>query len=343
MSRYIRAGFDVIRNGVRLTELQALKESTLKMNSSGEIKTVLSGSFKANSKVNFLSDWIRPWIEINGKIKYKGLFSATTVEEDYNGQYDLIKIEAYDKAIILKQNAIEQKIYFKSGLKYLDAIRTMLNINDINEWIIEETDKTIQNDREDWEIGTSYLTIINELLSEINYNSIWFNDEGLPVIAKKNNPTVDDIDFSYRADRFSLIESECTKETDAYDSYNVFIAMVDNPDYEKPLVAIATNEDPSSLLSIQSRGRRIVAPVFKLDNIASQNELQDYVEKIRNESMQSTEIYKIKTAINPEHTVLNSIYLDHPKVRGLFQEEEWEITLDSSDTMTHTIKKVREI
>lgn len=343
MPRYIRIGFDVVRNGVKLTELQAAKESTLKMNSSAEIKTILSGTFKSNNKVNFLSDWIRPWIEINGIAKYKGLFSATTVEQDSNGHYDLIKIEAYDKTIILKQNAIEQKIYFKSGTKYLDAIRIILHKNEINEWIIEETDKTIQNDREDWEIGTNYLTIINELLSEINYNSIWFNDEAVPVITKKNNPSVDDINFSYRADKFSLIESECTKETDAYDSYNVFIAMVDNPDYEKPLVATATNEDPSSLLSIQSRGRRIVAPVFKLDNIASQNELQSYVEKIRNESMASTEVYKIKTAINPDHTVLNSIYLDHPKVRGLFEEEEWEITLDSSDTMTHTVKKVREI
>ena len=340
MIRNLSFGYEAIRNGVVLTSLEATGAPSLRMESSGEIKRALSGTFRKNAIVNYLSDWIRPYIIINGVRSNLALVLATTAKEVSEGGEDKVEIEAYDRSILLKQNGIESRPHLPSGMKYLDAIKELLTQNGITEFYCDQSDFVLQTDREDWEVGTSHLDIINELLSEINYNTIWFDSDGIAVMEKRKVPDTDNIPIGYVADEMSLVRPDCTRELDAYDSYNVFIAEVNSSDYEEPLIATAVNQDPTSPLSIQSRGRRILAPVIRLNNIASQEVLQEYVDSVRNKSMQSTEVSEFDTAINPVHQTNDYLSIQHPKMNGIYQELSWEIVMDANDRMRHTAKKV---
>lgn len=335
--RRIEFGYEVLRNGVVLTKLKALNAS-IRMESTAEIKTAFTGTFKNNDKVNFLSDYIRPYIVINSARSNLGVFLATTPKEQMESGTTLVSIEAYDKGIILKQNGLLKPLHLSKGTKYTDAIRTLLAQNGMLEVICDNSPLTLQTDREDWEIGTSHLTIINDLLREINYNTIWFNRDGIPVVARKKD--LKTVNITYRADETSIIKDACTKELDSYEGYNTWIAKVDNPDYDEPLIATASNEDPISPLSVPSRGRRILAPVVSLDNIASQSALQDYVDNIRNQNMDAVEVAGFETALNPKHGVNDQLLLLHPNLKGIYQETSWEMALDGNDSMMHKAKKV---
>ena len=64
---------------------------------------------------------------------------------------------------------------------------------------------------------------------------------------------------------------------DMFDHPNVFIVEVDNPDFESAMRAEAVNDRPDSPFSVVTLGRRVVS-YEKLDNIASQAELQAYAD-----------------------------------------------------------------
>ena len=337
MSRHLKFGFEVLRNGAVHTSLYS-NDASISADKDAEIKTSLSGSFCKNDAVNFLTDWIRPYMVINGERKNLGMFLATTPEED-NGE---LEIEAYDKGIILKQNATENRLHIYRDTRYIDNIKNLLAQNGITECIMDFSDAVLLADREDWEIGTSYLTIINDLLSEINFNSIWFDGEGVARIERAKSLNTNRIKHFYKADELSFIRPDYTKTNDTFSSYNVFIATVDNPDYEETLIATAINDDPTSPISTSALGRRIVAPVESLNNIASQLELQEYVNSKMLNSKLTTDTVSFSTALNV-HEMFEYVATDHSEISGIHQEQSWEMALDESDTMTHTARKVRNI
>ena len=343
MTRLISFRYVIVRNGADCTEIFPSSSSapSIRMNDGGEIKTSLSGSFKdPGETVNWFTDRIRPEMIINGVTYPLGVFLASSVRTEENDTQRFVSIEAFDQCWILRDTKTEGLLYFASGTNYLTAVQSLLTAAGIAMISVTPTTSVLAEAREDWAIGTSYLEIINQLLSEINYNPIWFNQEGVAVLEPASVPTAANIEHTLDdTDIQSLLLPESSRETDIYQAPNVFIAICSNADKSNPMVARSENTNPQSPLSIARRGRRIVT-VMTVDNIADQSELQAYADRIRNESMLSGETIQVTTGLLPGYGVADVVALRYRDLFTTCIEHSWTMQLQVGGTMQHTLEKV---
>ena len=333
---------DVLRHGVPFTQLTFSSTPSVFCNSEARIKMSMRGSFLFNKDVDYIRDEIRPVVTINGVDHPSGVFRIVTRSSrfDTSGvQYDTI--EAYDRTIALTWAKLEQRRFYPAGSSYDSIISGLLLEAGITNVISEESGLVLQNDRSDWEVGTDFLTIINDLLDEMNYNALWCDTSGFVRLTPYKTPSVRSIDHQYTA-REAVFSGAVSQETDLYNKPNVFIAIVQNPEYTQdgePWIATAVNDSPASRLSTINRGIRIPEITY-VPNIASKDALQKYVDRIRNESMQTYEDVSITTAIMPGHNVGDVVALVHPAINGIFKEISWQVTMQPGASMTHKLRRV---
>ena len=324
---------DILRNGVEYGKCEIYDSATIRMDSSAEIKKSLSANLVLPQGVNFFKDKLRVKIIVNNTEYLSGEYYIGTVTkniDDYG--IESYYIEGYDGCYLPSRYRSESILHVSKGEKYVDVIKLLLIQTGVIEIDVVDNQTVFKTEREDWEIGTSYLEIINDLLSEINYESLWFDNKGVAHINPKIKISGENIKYKYGTD--SNVEVKTNIETDIYDKYNVFTAYVDSPDNDTVMIATSTNDDPDSILSVQARGR-IQAPPKRLDNIANQAELQAYVDNLKLSSRSSIETTTITTPLEGGHDINDIVqYKDN-----LYIETSWELTLDSSTLMTHNIKR----
>lgn len=339
--RLRRERFDVLRDWTKLCELEAPDGATIRMQTGAKVKTALSGTFRKDGRVDWLSDMIRPMVWEDGQWQPLGVFVVANATEDYIDDAGFIQIDARDCGEKVQRRTVERDFFLRAKTLYMTAIQELLTASGIERMRVEPSEAVLVTDRADWEIGTSYLDIVNQLLSEINYADLWFDAEGYARVEPVRTST--DIQergyvlHTYRADEFSILDAAYTIESSAYSAYNVFIALVSSPDLDAPLVATAENNDPYSPLSVQARGR-IPMPVIRLDSVAGQEELQAYVDRLREQSVISTQTVEFTTAV-VRHGVGDFVFLDHHQAKGVWKETEWSIRLGPGGTMSHRAVK----
>lgn len=341
--RDISFRFIVVRSGADCGEIHPIESSppSLRMAESGEIKMSMSGYFRdPGDSVDWLSDQIRPEMIIDGVAHPLGVYLPATVQTNESMAERTIYIEAYDRCWQIKDHCAESSVYFAAGENYIEVVESLLTECGIALILKTETTETLAEAREDWNIGTSYLTIINQLLDEINYNPLWFNEDGLAVLEPASSPNQGSIDHVLSdKDPTTMVLPAIRYTTDIYRSPNVFIAVCSNADKSAAMVARAENTNPQSPLSIQRRGRRI-ASVKQVDNISSQNELQAYADRLLNESLITGEQISVQSALMPGFGVADVTALEYGDLFSICIEREWTMQLYAGGTMTHTLEKV---
>lgn len=334
----------VLRNGAEFGSLlwDANSPPTVMWDKDGEIKSSMSGEFYPNHDVDLLTDELQPLIIVNGNEYPLGVFRVSTVGNQ-NGNYaTLNSLEAYDRCWRLKNNRTETVLHLSAGTKYTVAIEQLLTDCGIVLRIMDPTDNTLQTDREDWEIGTDYLTIINQLLEEINYTPIWFDADGMAHLERYKPLSERTIKHRYgdmgRSGVINPALADSEAETDLFSTPNVFICICSNPEIKEPMVAKAENNNPSSVTSIFRRGMRI-AGCYTVDNVASKEELQAYADRLRNESMFATQTVTFQTFAEGGHGIGDTISISNQKIGGVYEETAWSITMKAGNPMKHTAKK----
>lgn len=340
MIRSLNFRVDVLRNGVRLMSLPFATPPNILADSAGEIKTSLSGTFADNPAVDWMTDRLQPVVIIDGTEHPYGVYVPATLTETNTATGAELQVEAYDLGYILTLAKTETIYHIPAGTPYLEAIQALLADAGIS--LVQATPNAsqLQTDREDWDVGTSYLHIINQLLSEINYQNIWFDANGSAILEPALSPAAERIDHTYDATTVdSITHRDTSTVMDMFGIPNVFIAICSNPDYDAPMMATSENNNAQSKLSIANRGMRI-PQVYKVDNIASMDELQVYADRLRDQSMLATEVTTIQTAIVPNHGLFDVVALQHPAASGIYLETGWEFSMQAGTYMTHRLKKV---
>lgn len=339
--REVEYRFQILRNNVPYDELRALGTPTVRHQGSATITRSLSGTFRKPAKdINWLNDRVRPQMWLDGNWHSLGVFVASSVVENYANGASNVALQAMDRALLVKQVKTEGLLHLTAGERYLDVIKRMLTECGISGVLADENEDVLTTDREDWNEGTSYVTIINALLSEIAFTPLWFDAEGYARLTRYVEPSAANIDHVYSSGNSSLIADACSVAQDIYNPVNVFKAVVSNADMEAPMVATAVNDNVTSPISTVSLGRRILAPIVRLDNIASQEALQAYVDRLRFESQLAEEKISFTTANLPTHSNADTIALEHERLRGIYQETEWVMQLAYSGKMTHRAKRI---
>lgn len=342
MVRAIDFNYVVMRDGADYRTIYPRTGSapTIRMDDSGEIKTSLSGEFlDPGEDISWLTDQIRPELVIDGTVYPLGIYLPATVRHAETDTSKIVQIEAYDRCWQVQSHVTESGKYFPAGTTYLSAIGSLISECGITAMAVTDSDLTFSEARE-WEVGTSNLSIVNQLLSEINYKSLWFDSTGIAVIepiaqlrAENIRHVIDDTKVE------SLVIPGMSRSLDIYAAPNVFICVCSNADKSGPLVATAENTNPQSPLSIARRGRRI-AQVIPVENIASQAALQTYANRLVTLSMMRGDVISVSTCLLPDYGVGDVVSLRYGDTLALCVDRAWEMTLAVGGQMNHTLERV---
>ena len=319
----------VLRKGGEVSALSwaAGNDPTVYFDASGEIKSSFSGEFYVNPIVDLLSDEIQPILTVDGTEYPLGVFRAATVTTAVTKYGKTVKVEAYDRCWLLKSNKTQTRVHYAKGTSYLTVVQQILTTCGVALAITTASAATLATDREDWEIGTDYLTICNDLLAEINYKPVYTQALAANIKHRYGGTEI-----------LRPISADASEETDIFSTPNVFVCVCSNPDLEDALVATAVNESPSSATSTFKRNMRIVQ-VTKVDNVASQDELQTIANRLMSESQQTVKTISFETFSEGNHGVGDAISIDHPDIGGIYEETAWSITLGAGELMKHTAKR----
>lgn len=348
-SREVSFRYNLLRGGAFCGLLQADMSTapTVRMDDGSEIKTAFSALFHPQARdvngreleINWLSDEIQPVMIVDG-VKYPlGVFMpATPVFETDTAER--VSVQCYDRCWRVRDTRSERLLYWPRNTGYLDAIGQLLNEAGIRTVFAVPSTEVFAEPREDWEIGESYLTVINQLLGEINYNPLWFDASGNAVLEPASAPEASRIEHVFDAnDPDTLVIPGISRETDIYSAPNTFIVVCANPDKGIIMTARAANENPQSPLSVPRRGRSITQ-VVRVDNIASQAALQACADRLRNESLLSGETVRIKTGLRPGFGVSDIAALHYGDLTTLCVEHSYSMELTVGGKMQHVLERV---
>lgn len=340
MSNTIGYRFDVLRDGAFYKSLRAELGGNVMCRADAAVKRSVRCTLKIPDDVDFLTDELRVAVVKNGTEHQLGVFVVTTqsktVTSDGRAVYS---VDGYDRSYKVDRRRIESRseAYIRSGTKYTDAIESLLISSGISTAVIEASPLTIATDREDWDVGTSMLTIVNQLLDEINYSSLWIDSNGF---ARCGPYQADDkpLDFAYTAGPGSVILQEHSVSNDVFNSYNVFTVCANRIGDSAPIYVTAVNDDATSKISTVRRGR-IAAPITMLNDVSNLDTARAYAQNLVKKSRMSSETATIRTEVEGGHEVEDAVSVFIPELSGRFVETSWTIPLDGSPLMTHTLRR----
>lgn len=342
MARTIGFRYRVLRDGADFAEIHPMDGGwpSLRMDDAGEIKTSLSGTFlPPKAAVDWFRDEIAPEMILDGVRHPLGIFRPATDTPRLSATGETLSVEAYDRSWLARASRTDSRQHFTAGTNYVQAVTSLLAASGIGTVSATATSLTLAEAREDWEIGTSRLSIANELLSEIGYKGVWMDADGIARIEPYETVSAENIRHTL-SDREvkSLLLPGISLTTDIYNAPNVFVVICSNADKADGMVATAENTAIQSPLSIQRRGRRIVQ-VTRVNNIATQQELQAYADRQLTDSLVSGETIQVSTGLLPGFGVGEVTALQYGDVFAICREKAWTMQLQPGGTMTHTLER----
>lgn len=270
-----------------------------------------------------------------------GIFLLESPNRDTEGEISIREIGAYDKTIIIEEDRFTSRYFIAAGTNYIGAITKILQTSGIVNIDIINSNLTLRSDKE-FPIGKKKKEAINELLGEINYNSIRVDEIGNMRSEPYVEPAQRPITHTYFVNKESIILPGFTDKTDIATRANVFTRVAINLEQETELISTFTNDDPLSSISTVNRGRKIV-DFNEIDNIANQETLDNLVRRIAIESTSAYTHFAFRTALMPAHGSADTLLLDVPDAFDapqVFSETSWKMDLKFNGEMQHEARKV---
>ncbi|MFE7461674.1 hypothetical protein ACWFMI_23500 [Nocardiopsis terrae] len=239
-------------------------------------------------------------------------------------------------------------IRHRFGLVELDAnpenlvtghVRRVLEQGGVATHNITPSNQRLSNIRE-WEPGTTRLTIVNELLSSINYRSLSFDEHGLAVCSPYVSPNDRAPEYAYLDDERSIMLPGVTEERDLHAIPNQWVLSSGDAESD-PTTVVFTNRHPGSPTSVPRRGR-IITDFRSETDAVSESALIEQAARLAAESSQVYEALEFSTALNPLHSFddVFSIRRDDAAIDGHYTSHTWEMSLSPEGTMAHRARRV---
>lgn len=342
MTRDVRYRVDVIRNGARFKSLRWERGAApnIIFDSDSAIQASLSGSFLPEEGVDLLKDELKAVLIADGREQSLGIFRVASLRESSRDGGMRLAVECYDRSWMLQATRTEELLHLEAGASYLDSIKKLLLQAGVSRVRAVPSTAKLAADREDWSIGTDYLSIVNQLLQEMGYWPIWFDADGWAHVEPYAPPSAGRIRHRYgpKSMRLKPMADDWEQESDFFDAPNVFICVCSNADRSGVLRAVSENNSLMSAKSIYRRGMRI-CQVVKVDQIADQAALQTYADRLRDESLLSAKTLQFQTPAEAGHGSGDVIGISLPGIEGIYEETGWRLTMEPGALMDHTAKR----
>lgn len=282
------------------------------------------------------------WGELTGKYGWAewplGVFVLSSPARTSSGRSVVRSIEAYDLNQTLKTNCPGERLYYRAGTLYTDAVMNLLYLAGYPRMNVRASGKTLPADIE-FSPTASFLDDINELLAAIEYTPLFPDENGIFTATEIREPTENDVGFLYTTKTASIIKDSAVENVDFFSIPNRFIAVVSSADYGE-MIATWDNDDADNPLSTVNRG--IVAETLTVTDIADQRTLEAYVERIGREESTVEGTIEFSTALMPVHGYKDIYQFEHENlsINGYYQETAWGMELTAGGSMTHTARRV---
>ena len=351
-SRKISFRYDLLNlNDIKIGELDGITRANI---SYGEFRPIKrSATFGLSEyqqrNINFLSDRIQPWLILHipqgGIAEWPlGIFLLESPVRNAADGITTRDIGAYDKTIIVEQDKFTRRFFFEKGTNYVTAVTRILNEAGITKINIAETEHVLISSRE-YPIGTKSHLACNELLREINFNTLWADELGVTRSEPYVTPSRRDVTHIYDTGKDSIVEPYLSESLDIATRANVFTRVAINIESEKELVSTFVNDDITSPISVPNRGRRIV-DFAQIDEIPSQEALDEFVRRLAVEATSAFTHLTFKTALMPTHGGMEILMCNFPELFDTplkFHETSWEMPLVHDGAMRHEARRVVKI
>lgn len=337
--------FDLLDgNERRKRSLTNIVDAEIAMSAFADIKR--TGRFKMleEDDIDFLNDRVQPycmlrmpddtWVEWS-----LGIFILSSPNRVEENRVIYREIEAYDGLIILKDDKFLERYTIEEGTNYVTAINDILDSAGIEKINIESSENVLNRAKE-FEPGTEKLKAVNELLKEINWTTLWVDENGYYTSGRYRSPADRQATYSYKDDDKSILSPGMSEDLDLVNVANSWVVVATNPE-EEPMVSSYQNTNEESPTSTINRGR-VIADYREIESIADQEALDAYVERLAFNASQVYGYLDFTTAINPLHS-----YSDVLDVRdrdlGIddkYAETNWTMPLKAGSLMSHSVRKV---
>jgi hypothetical protein len=316
------------------------------LNSLAQIKRKGNFKFKENElkDIDWLNDKIQPVFILNKRYEFPlGVLMISSPTRTVGKKSIYRDVECFDTSMVLLEDKFDTRYRILKDTNYTTAITQIINSAGILKINIPYLDAKIKTDKE-FEIGTSKLDAVNDLLQEINYTSVWVDEMGNFTSNPYVLPNDREIEYVYKNDDMSvIIPGSSTEEIDLFDVPNKWVVVATNPETD-PLVSRYVNQNGTSPTSITNRKRTIV-DYREVDDIANQSILDEYTRRIAYEASNVYGKFVFSTALMPHHTYTDCLYCEHTGlgVRNKYIETSWEMDLKAGGRMSHSARRVIQI
>lgn len=268
-----------------------------------------------------------------------GIFLLSSPKRKDENGHVYRDIEAYDGLVVLIDDKFDSRCVISAGTSYYQAIRTILLNAGITKINLEDTGQVLPTDQE-FEAGKEKLFAINELLRQINYNQLIVDVEGFYTSYPYRSPSTRGVDYTYKDDSLSVMYRGMEEEFDVFGVHNRWVVVRTNAE-EEPLVSIYTNDNPNSPTSTVSRGR-VIMDRREIDNIADQESLDSYTQRIAFEASQVYGKLVFETAIMPMHDYSDLLQIEYSSlgINDKYAETAWSFPLEAGGKMKHEVRRV---
>lgn len=303
--------------------------------------TVREGS----QEIDYLTQRIKPYARLwlppysaNDYVEWPlGVFLLSSPSRKADSTGNVTRdVTGYDQLQVYVDDKVADRYTVSASASCISAVTALLG--DV-ETVIAQSSATLPAAQE-WEPGTPKLTIINNLLSAMNYQSLSFDEDGRAVVTPYVPPSSRTEEYVYDETDTSLLIAGAEQDLDLFDVANKWVLVVSNPD-QSLMTSTYTNANPASPTSTVRRGRTIVD--YRLEQEATTQEALDgKAERLAFEASQVYESISFETGLNPLHSG-NDVYRIRYRALALnspFSEAEWTLPLRVGAPMRHRARRV---
>ena len=296
-------------------------------------------------EIDWLSDRVKPWVRLwlppYGDDDYvewpQGVFLLSTPTKHADKQGAIRRsVEGYDQLQVFLDDLIDDRYAVTAGTAYTTAVTALLGSVAQN---VTTSAAVLPADME-WEPGTPKLKIINALLSAINYESLYFDENGTAVVKPYVTPADRATEYTYADDDASLIVPDVDQTLDLFSVPNKWVLVVSNPDQDV-MTSTYTNDDPASPTSTVRRARTIV-DFRKEQDAPDQSHLDAKVYRLAFEASQVYEHLEFQGGLMPLHGDADVYRIEYGPLalNSKFSAMNWTMHMKTGATMRHKARRV---
>jgi len=237
----------------RIGWLDGVNGGSLDYNAHSRIRAGGSIDITGAEVIDWHSTRIRPWAFVDDHEWPLGIFIPAAPADAWNDGRWSGAIELLGKLTVLETDEIPAAVSYPAGTVVTTAVREQIIAAGQTADAITDSTATLSSAMT-WDAGTSRLTIINQLLTTINYWALGADGYGRFTADPYVRPAARPTRYPLLDGANSIYVDEFTRDRDLYKIPNRVLMIGTGSADTEALVGVAENTDPTSQTSIPYRG-----------------------------------------------------------------------------------------